>query len=132
MLYTLAGPEIAVATTKAYSAQLAAMYALAVELAFVKGKIGKNDYKYYIEEVAVFDDQGHELPMDDFIVTYSGNDVATNDPQNPILVTNKYIWYKLPATGGVGVDLIYVVGILLTITGLTGGIALKKRERRSG
>ena len=51
VLYTLAGPEIAVATTKAYSAQLAAMYALAVELAFVKGKIGKNDYKYYIEEL---------------------------------------------------------------------------------
>ena len=51
VLYTLAGPEIAVATTKAYSAQLAAMYALAVELAFVKGMIGKNDYKYYIEEL---------------------------------------------------------------------------------
>ena len=51
VLYTLAGPEIAVATTKAYSAQLAAMYALAVELAYVKGKIGKNDYKYYIEEL---------------------------------------------------------------------------------
>lgn len=51
VLYTLAGPEIAVATTKAYSAQLAAMYALAVELAFVKGKFGKNDYKYYIEEL---------------------------------------------------------------------------------
>lgn len=51
VLYTLAGPEIAVATTKAYSAQLAAMYALAVELAYVKGTIGKNDYKYYIEEL---------------------------------------------------------------------------------
>ena len=30
VLYTLAGPEISVATTKAYSAQLAAMYCLAV------------------------------------------------------------------------------------------------------
>nr|MCR4875794.1 glutamine--fructose-6-phosphate transaminase (isomerizing) [Clostridiales bacterium] len=35
-LYTLAGPEIAVATTKAYSAQLAAMDAFAVQLAFIR------------------------------------------------------------------------------------------------
>ena len=38
-LYTLAGPEIAVATTKAYSAQLVAMDVLAVHLASVRGKI---------------------------------------------------------------------------------------------
>ena len=39
VLYTLAGPEIAVATTKAYSAQLVAMYALAIELARIRQKI---------------------------------------------------------------------------------------------
>ena len=33
VFYTLAGPEISVATTKAYSAQLAAMYCLAVQFA---------------------------------------------------------------------------------------------------
>lgn len=38
-LYTWAGPEIAVATTKAYSTQLAACYLLAVEFARVRGKI---------------------------------------------------------------------------------------------
>ena len=38
VFYTLAGPEISVATTKAYSAQLAAMYCIAVEFAFVRGK----------------------------------------------------------------------------------------------
>ena len=51
VLYTLAGPEIAVATTKAYSAQVASMYALAVQLAYVKGKINDKDYKYYLEEM---------------------------------------------------------------------------------
>ncbi len=51
VLYTLAGPEIAVATTKAYSAQLAAMYAIGVQLARVKGKISETDYRYYIEEL---------------------------------------------------------------------------------
>ena len=39
VLYTHAGPEIAVATTKAYAAQLAAMYLLAVQLADAQGRI---------------------------------------------------------------------------------------------
>ena len=60
VLYTLAGPEIAVATTKAYSAQLASMYALAVELAYVRGKIKKSDYKYYIEELQALPDKIEE------------------------------------------------------------------------
>ena len=51
VLYTLAGPEISVATTKAYSAQLVAMYTLALALADAKGKLEKNDYDYYIEEL---------------------------------------------------------------------------------
>lgn len=39
VMYTWAGPEIAVATTKAYSAQLAAVYLLAVKFAYVRGQI---------------------------------------------------------------------------------------------
>ncbi len=41
VMYTWAGPEIAVATTKAYSAQLAALYLLAMKLGRVRGIIGK-------------------------------------------------------------------------------------------
>ena len=44
VLYTLAGPEISVATTKAYSAQLAAMYCLAVQFANVREKITEEQY----------------------------------------------------------------------------------------
>ena len=51
VLYTLAGPEIAVATTKAYSAQLAAVYAFAVHLAYVRGKTGIEEYGRYISEM---------------------------------------------------------------------------------
>ena len=51
VLYTLAGPEIAVATTKAYSAQIAAMYALSVALAYARGKVSDIDYKNYVEEL---------------------------------------------------------------------------------
>ena len=51
VFYTLAGPEIAVATTKAYSAQLAAGYALAVQFGYVKGTVSQADYERYIGEL---------------------------------------------------------------------------------
>lgn len=51
VFYTLAGPEISVATTKAYSAQLAAMYCLAVQFAKVREKITDEQYGYYISEL---------------------------------------------------------------------------------
>ncbi len=40
VLYTMAGPEIAVATTKAYTAQLFCVYLLAIKIAEARGKIG--------------------------------------------------------------------------------------------
>ncbi|MDY5845953.1 MAG: glutamine--fructose-6-phosphate transaminase (isomerizing) [Bariatricus sp.] len=51
VLYTLAGPEISVATTKAYSAQLAALDLLAVQFAFVRGMITEETYSHYISEL---------------------------------------------------------------------------------
>ena len=51
VFYTLAGPEIAVATTKAYSAQLVAVYALAMRFALVKEKIDRNKYEELIAEI---------------------------------------------------------------------------------
>lgn len=51
VFYTLAGPEISVATTKAYSAQLASVYSLAVQFAKVRGEINEEQYKYYISEL---------------------------------------------------------------------------------
>ena len=51
VLYTLAGPEIAVATTKAYSTQLIAMYAIAAGIAKAKGRIDDSDYRHYIAEM---------------------------------------------------------------------------------
>ena len=49
--YTYAGPEIAVATTKAYSCQLIVLYLLAVEMAKAKDLISSEKYKYYIDEI---------------------------------------------------------------------------------
>ena len=57
VLFTMAGPEIAVATTKAYSSQLAAIYALAVQLGRVRGRLDEAAYRYYIEELTALPDK---------------------------------------------------------------------------
>ena len=53
VFYTLAGPEISVATTKAYSTQLMASYILAVQFAKVKNVITEEQYENYIAELQV-------------------------------------------------------------------------------
>lgn len=45
LIYTHAGPEIAVASTKAYMVQISVMYLFAFELALAKGKIDENECK---------------------------------------------------------------------------------------
>ena len=57
VMYTWAGPEIAVATTKAYSAQLIALYLLAIKLGRVRGKIGDKDYAEIIGDLRCLPDQ---------------------------------------------------------------------------
>ena len=51
VFYTLAGPEISVATTKAYSTQLIAAYVLAIQFAKAREEISEEQYENYIEEL---------------------------------------------------------------------------------
>lgn len=51
VFYTLAGPEIAVATTKAYSAQLLAVYALAIAFAQDRGKLTDDQAAALVREL---------------------------------------------------------------------------------
>ena len=51
VFYTLAGPEIAVATTKAYSAQLAACYLLSVQFGRIRQTIDETEYARLIGEI---------------------------------------------------------------------------------
>ena len=51
VLYTLAGPEIAVATTKAFSTQLIVSYLFAIELAYAKNVIHKDKYHELLSEM---------------------------------------------------------------------------------
>ena len=57
VFYTLAGPEIAVATTKAYSTQLMATYILALQFAKVRGEIFDETYKNMIAELQTIPDK---------------------------------------------------------------------------
>jgi glucosamine--fructose-6-phosphate aminotransferase (isomerizing) len=51
VMYTLAGPEISVATTKAYSCQLICGYVLAIKMGLTNGLVDDEKYNYYIEEI---------------------------------------------------------------------------------
>ena len=57
VFYTLAGPEIAVATTKAYSTQLVAGYMLSIQFAKVRGTIDDAQYTALIEELQTLPDK---------------------------------------------------------------------------
>ena len=64
VFYTLAGPEIAVATTKAYSTQLIAAYILAIEFAKVRGQIDGERYSSLLEEMATLPDKIESILQD--------------------------------------------------------------------
>ena len=51
VMYTWAGPEISVATTKAYSTQLAALYLLSLHFGKVRGTISGDEYKSLVQEL---------------------------------------------------------------------------------
>lgn len=52
VIYTKAGPEIAVATTKAYTCQLITLYTMAVFSGYYKGIINDGDFRYYVRELS--------------------------------------------------------------------------------
>ena len=61
VFYTLAGPEIAVATTKAYSTQLAASYVLAIALAKARETLTEEDAARMIGELETLPDKIEKL-----------------------------------------------------------------------
>ena len=61
VFYTLAGPEISVATTKAYSAQLIAVYTLALQFAKERNEIEMPEYEKLIKELDTLPDKIQEV-----------------------------------------------------------------------
>ncbi|MDR2513720.1 MAG: glutamine--fructose-6-phosphate transaminase (isomerizing) [Christensenellaceae bacterium] len=61
VLYTWAGPEIGVASTKAYLTQLLCLYLLAIQLAFDKGLVSEEDYALYLRELETLPDKAETI-----------------------------------------------------------------------
>ena len=57
IIYTKAGREVAVATTKAYSAQLVSLYAFALYMGKINGNIDEEKYKKFIKELKKLPDK---------------------------------------------------------------------------
>lgn len=70
VIYTWAGPEIAVATTKAYSTQLAVMYMLALYLAEKLKKIEKDEYAQIVNDIQNLPEMVTEILKDKENVQY--------------------------------------------------------------
>ena len=94
VLYTYAGPEISVATTKAYSAQLAVVYLLGIQCALVRGAINENRCSALVSSVK-------QLPQQ--IVK------ALEDPERIQWFASKYINAKDVFFIGRGLD--YAIGL---------------------
>ena len=78
VLYTHAGPEIAVASTKAYTVQLAAMYLVAFRFALVKGSVSQDVIRNYIRELEA---------VPEFVKTMLGCDRAIQPISQKLLKT---------------------------------------------
>ncbi len=61
VLYTWAGPEISVATTKAYSTQLVVLYLLAILFAKVRNVVDAKEYSELIQELQTLPDKIAEI-----------------------------------------------------------------------
>lgn len=64
VFYTLAGPEIAVATTKAYSTQLVATYLLALQFGYVRGELDTASYTEYLKELQTLPEKMQKILED--------------------------------------------------------------------
>jgi len=60
-LFTAAGPEIAVATTKAFSAQLVLLYILAIRFAVKAGKLSPDEERKYLSEISSLPDKASSI-----------------------------------------------------------------------
>lgn len=78
VMYTLAGPEISVATTKAYSTQLMAIYLLAVQSAYVKEEITEEQYRAFIQELETVPDKIQKILDDKERIQWFANKHANN------------------------------------------------------
>lgn len=61
VIYTLAGPEIAVASTKAYTTQLACLYLLALKMGQIRGTLSENDFSVLLDELSAIPSKAEKI-----------------------------------------------------------------------
>ena len=64
VIYTWAGPEIAVASTKAYTTQLMCLYLLALKMADIKGAVTKAEYERLLAELYTIPEKSEQVLKD--------------------------------------------------------------------
>ncbi len=72
VLYTHAGPEIAVATTKGYTTQVAALYLVGLKIASIKGTVGQSRYNEILRRLKELPDKISEQLVPDVIEKIQG------------------------------------------------------------
>ncbi len=76
VFYTLAGPEISVATTKAYSTQLIAGYLLAIQFAVARGEISEDKCSELLSELYTIPDKIEKILEDKERIQWFANKLA--------------------------------------------------------
>ena len=94
VIYTWAGPEIAVATTKAYSTQLAVMYLLTLYFADLLGVIDRKEYDALVTELRLLPSKVEEILADREKIQYFAS-----------------IYFNHPSVFFIGRNLDYAVGL---------------------
>ena len=77
VMYTLAGPEIAVATTKAYSTQLICMYILSMYAAQVRGEIEESALDHMLQEIVLLPEKVASILTDKERIQWFANKFAS-------------------------------------------------------
>ncbi|MDE6788593.1 MAG: glutamine--fructose-6-phosphate transaminase (isomerizing), partial [Ruminococcus sp.] len=76
VFYTLAGPEISVATTKAYSTQLIAGYLLAMQFALTRGEMEQEQYNSLLRELNTIPNKIEKILEDKERIQWYANKLA--------------------------------------------------------
>ena len=96
VFYTKAGPEISVATTKAYSTQLIACYLLAIKLAKVNGQIDDEEQKRLTNELSELPDKIEKLLDNQQSIQQFATTVA---PRNDVFFIGRGVDYAVGMEG---------------------------------
>ena len=96
IFYTWAGPEVAVASTKAYTTQLMAFYMIALNLAMTKGSITEEEYFARIEQLKEMPSQVRKVLECDEVVAEIAEEIKE---ANDIFYLGRGVDYALAMEG---------------------------------